>query len=76
MTHESLTSRDWLDIVDRLGGAEELSVSARATNAFVRPRVFKSAVDLLRMILAYCLGQGGLRSTAVWGLRAKSAVIE
>ena len=32
----------------------------------MRARVFASAVDLLRMILAYCLSQRGLRSTAAW----------
>jgi hypothetical protein len=66
MTHESLLNRDWQSIVDRLGGAEALAVSARDTKAFVRARVIATAVDLLRMILAYCLGERGLRSTAVW----------
>lgn len=66
MTHESLVNRDWQSLVDRLGGAVELGVSAKETKAFVRPREIKTAVDLLRMILAYCLGEGGLRSTAAW----------
>lgn len=43
-----------------------LSSSARETKAFVRPRLIESPVTLLRMILAYCLGDGGLRSTAAW----------
>ncbi len=66
MTNESLLNRDWQSIVDRLGGAAELGASAKSTKAFVRPREIKSAVDLLRFVLAYCLGEGGLRSTAAW----------
>jgi hypothetical protein len=66
MTHESLVAQDWASIVSRLGGAEALAVSARETKAFVRPRLIRTATDLLRMIFAYCLGGGGLRSTAAW----------
>jgi len=66
MTRESLSNQDWASIVDRLGGPQALEASARETQALVRARVVKSGVDLLRMILAYCLGQGGLRSTAAW----------
>ena len=66
MTHESLCNRDWAGIVDRLGGPEALEASARDNRALVRARVVKSGVDLLRMILAYCLGEGGLRSTTAW----------
>lgn len=66
MKHDSRLNRDWQSVVDRLGGAEALAGSARQTKAFVRPRVIGSAVDLLRLVLAYCLGQGGLRSTATW----------
>jgi hypothetical protein len=66
MTHESLVNRDWADVVARLGGAETLNQTARETKAFVRPREIKNAVDLLRLILAYCLGERGLRLTAAW----------
>jgi hypothetical protein len=66
MTHESLLNRDWKEIVTRLGGAAALEASARETKAFLRARVFETAVDLLRLILAYCLGDKGLRSTAAW----------
>lgn len=66
MTHESLVERDWQAIVDRLGGVAALAASARETKAFLRARVLESAVDLLRMILAYCLSERGLRSTAAW----------
>ena len=66
MAHDSLSNDDWQGIVARLGGAASLEASARRHKAFVRPREIKTAVDLLRMILAYCLGNGGLRSTAAW----------
>lgn len=66
MTHESLLNRDWADVVARLGGAEALNRTARETKAFVRPREIRDAVDLLRLILAYCLGERGLRLTAAW----------
>jgi Transposase DDE domain len=66
MTHESLATQDWESVVARLGGAEMLNESARETKAFLRARVIESAVDLLRIILAYCLGERGLRSTAAW----------
>jgi hypothetical protein len=66
MTHESLVNEDWTSVIARLGGAEALDASARATKAFLRPREITNAVDLLRLILAYCLGAGGLRSTAAW----------
>jgi hypothetical protein len=66
MTHESLVNEDWETVVSRLGGAESLNVTARATRAFLRPREISNAVDLLRLILAYCLGERGLRLTAAW----------
>lgn len=66
MTQASLSNPDWQGIVERLGGAEALEISARGTKALVRARSVRTAVDLLRMILAYCLSEGGLRSTAAW----------
>jgi hypothetical protein len=66
MKHESLLNEDWTNVVARLGGAETLRVTARQTKAFLRPREITNAVDLLRLILAYCLGERGLRSTAAW----------
>jgi hypothetical protein len=66
MRHESLVNEDWTGLVARLGGAEALKVTARATKAFLRPREITNAVDLLRLILAYCLGERGLRLTAAW----------
>jgi hypothetical protein len=66
MRHESLVNEDWATVVARLGGAEALNATARETRAFVRPREISSAVDLLRLIMAYCLGERGLRLTAAW----------
>src|ERR1700682_5689208 len=66
MRHESLLNEDWTNIVARLGGETTLDVTARATKAFLRPREITNAVDLLRLILAYCLGERGLRSSAAW----------
>src|SRR5258707_10836062 len=66
MTHESLVNGDWQNVVRWLGGAEAIEASARETKAFLRARVIENAVDLLRMTLAYCLGERGLRSTAAW----------
>src|SRR3954454_16158259 len=66
MRHESLVNEDWANVVVRLGGAETLNITARETKAFLRPRGITNAVDLLRLILAYCLGERGFRSTAAW----------
>ena len=66
MTHAELTGSDWNGTVKRLGGVEILELEARATGAFRRPREVKSGVDLLRLMLAYCLGVMGLRLTAAW----------
>src|SRR3954454_12965686 len=63
----SLVTDDWDAIVARLGGAEALETGARLTGAFLRPRKIRSAVDLLRFTLAYCLGEMGLRLTAAGG---------
>src|SRR5260370_2271256 len=66
MTHESLLNQDWEYLVKRLGGAAFLERSARETGAFLQARVIKNAVDVLRLLLAYCLGDHGLRLTAAW----------
>src|SRR4030081_3286239 len=68
MRHESLVNEDWSNIVARLGGADVLNATARKTKAFLRPREITNAVDLLRLILAYCLGERGLRLTAAWAV--------
>jgi Transposase DDE domain len=68
MRHESLVNEDWSNVVVRLGGADTLNATARETKAFLRPREITNAVDLLRLILAYCLGERGLRLTAAWAV--------
>lgn len=62
----SLLNEDWDALVERLGGRAALEAGAREAGAFVRPRKVRSAVDLLRLTLAYCLGEMGLRLTAAW----------
>jgi hypothetical protein len=66
MIQAHFSEQDWQAIVDRLGGSQAIESSARRCKAFVRARVIANPVDLLRLILAYCLGPGGLRSTAAW----------
>jgi hypothetical protein len=66
MAHESLTNEDWNWTIAKLGGASQVSAIARESTAFVRAREVRSAVDLLRLTLAYCLGHVGLRATAAW----------
>lgn len=55
MNADSLLNQDWSRIVSRLGGAAALASTARICKAFLRPRGIRDAVDLLRIILAYCL---------------------
>jgi hypothetical protein len=45
---------DWDGLVVRLGGAA-LEQSARDSKAFLRARAVATGVDLLRLILTYCL---------------------
>lgn len=66
MTPASLSNQDWASLVERLGGAEGLTQLARQTKAFLRARGIATAVDLLRLVLGYCLGGQGLRLTAGW----------
>src|SRR4051794_15768919 len=66
MKTDSLLNEDWSHVVTRLGGEASLDQTARATKAFLRPREIRRAVDLLRLVLAYCLGERGLRATAAW----------
>jgi Transposase DDE domain len=70
MTHESLLNELWQATLTQLGGAAAIEASARETRAFLRGRAVKCATDLLRLILAYCLGGMGLRSTSVWAASA------
>jgi hypothetical protein len=62
----SLLTADWQATIDKLGGSAHLLATARETKAFQRGRVISDVTVLLRLILAYCLGDQGLRLTAVW----------
>lgn len=65
--HDSLLDKDWAATVAKLGGAASLAASARETKAVQRNfRAIPDAACLLRLVLAYCLGQHGLRLTAAW----------
>jgi hypothetical protein len=66
MTHESLLNELWQTALTQLGGTAAIEASARETRAFLRGRAVTCATDLLRLILAYCLGGMGLRSTSAW----------
>jgi Transposase DDE domain len=70
MSHESLLNELWQTALAQLGGTVAIEASARETRAFVRPRAVRCAADLLRLILAYCLGGMGLRSTSAWAASA------
>ena len=73
MKTDSLLNKDWSSVVARLGGAASLNTTARATKAFLRPREIRTAVDLLHLILGYCLGERGLRATAAWAAAVELA---
>lgn len=66
MTRDSLLNDDWRRTIERLGGAEALTTGARQTRAFAWGRKVASPIVLLRLVLAYCLGGWGLRSTSAW----------
>lgn len=67
MSHlDSLVNADWQRTVAALGGEAYLEATARETRAFLRRRGVRSAPDLIRLVLAYCLGDRGLRLTAAW----------
>lgn len=66
MTHESLVDDGWAETIELLGGEELIAGSARETKAFLRPRGVRSATDLLRLTLAYCLGKVGMRGVVAW----------
>ena len=59
MTHDSLLNDDWNRTIERLGGAEALATGARDTQAFAWGRKIPTPMVLLRLVLAYCLGEWG-----------------
>ncbi|ESX51789.1 hypothetical protein X760_31040 [Mesorhizobium sp. LSHC422A00] len=44
-----LADDGWAETIELLGGEDLLTRSARETKAFLRPRGFRSAPDLLRL---------------------------
>ena len=70
MTHDALINDEWEATIAKLGDAEALRTSARTSKAFLRTRLIPSPVVLLRLVLAYCLGQWGLRSATAWAASA------
>ena len=66
MGHESLLNELWQSSLARLGGEAAIEASGRELGAFQRARAVGCAADLLRLILAYCLGGMGLRTTSAW----------
>ena len=70
MTHDSLLNELWQTTLTRLGGTAAIEASAREKGAFLRSRAVVCATDLLRLVLAYCLGGTGLRSTSAWAASA------
>ena len=66
MLNTSQLDAGWQDLVSRMGSAEELEASAKASGALLRRREIKSAEDLLRLVLAYGPCGKSLRETAAW----------
>ena len=66
MTDEPLLNGLWERALAQLGGTAAIEASARELRAFLRGRAVTCATDLLRLILAYCLGGMGLRATSAW----------
>lgn len=66
MIDESLFDEGWSETIELLGGAALIAQSAKETKAFQRPRGVRSAVDLLRLVLAYSLGKLGMRGVVAW----------
>jgi hypothetical protein len=66
MLNTSQLDAGWQDLVSRVGSAEELEASAKASGALLRRREIKNAEDLLRLALAYGPCGKSLRETAAW----------
>lgn len=64
MARSRLDSDGWPQLVERLGGADALTTSAREHKAFLRARGIKRAEDVLRLAFMYGPGGYSLRSLA------------
>ena len=54
------------EVVPAESAWQALAIGAQKTKAFAWGRKIASPVVLLRLVLAYCLGKWGLRSTTAW----------
>ncbi len=66
MLNASQLDVGWKQLLSRLGSAEDLEASAKASGALLRRREIKSAEDLLRLALAYGPCGMSLRGVAAW----------
>src|SRR5229473_1330318 len=66
MLNASQLADGWKQLLSRLGSAEELEATAKASGALLRRREIKSAADLLRLALAYGPCGMSLRTAAAW----------
>jgi hypothetical protein len=64
MQQASLSMISWPALVDAVSAVVDLPATARATQAFVRPRKVRRAADLLRLALMYGAGKLSLRGVA------------
>jgi hypothetical protein len=61
MQTDPLPIKEGSSLVARPEGAASVNAIPHATAAFVHPREIRRAVDRLRLIPGYCLGEGSLR---------------
>lgn len=66
MLEASQLDGGWQQLLRRIGSAEDLEASAKASGALLRRREIKSAPDLLRLALAYGPCGMSLRAVAAW----------
>lgn len=66
MLNASHLGGGWKRLLSRLGSAEDLEATAKASGALVRRREIKTASDLLRLALAYGPCGMSLRTAAAW----------
>lgn len=75
MVIDSPIDAAWPELLSRLPASLDLAATARASGALVRRRKFKSAADLLRVLLGYAASGLSLRNTALWARLQKIAAV-
>lgn len=73
MCAEPIVTDDWSEVVALL--PEDVDASARQFGALTRKRAFARGADLVRLALAYALGQRSLRATATWAEQVGLATV-